>query len=103
MSYRVYGVYPFNTPPKFCDWSYTHQFAYKTIIMPAILKSKRALVESNSSLPMTDELFAELKTTQQLIAKIGEAVDVPVLIAEYEGRKYVSRDTVLAIHDALFT
>ena len=73
----------------------------KTNIMPSILKSTRVLKPSNST-ELTDELFGELSVTQQLLAKIGEAVKVDVMISSFEDRKYVSRESILAIHDALF-
>ena len=72
--------------------------------MSAILKSKRVITVSGGE-KLTDELFAELSVTQQLLAKIGEAVEVDIQIATFKdnGNKYVSRDSIMAIHDALFS
>ena len=61
------------------------------------IKLTRPVTSRSAGVALTDELYGKLSASQQLIAAIGEAVGVDVVIAEYEGRNYVATSTVLAI------
>ena len=65
------------------------------------MKITRKVTGQSSSVEMTDELYDKLSKSQQLIAAIGEALNLKVKIASYEGRNYVSGETVDAIATAL--
>ena len=69
----------------------------------ANLKTNRTFkTASNNTQPMTDELYAELSLGQQFIAATAEALEVPVQVAEYEGRYFIHRETIEAAAEVLF-
>lgn len=61
----------------------------------------RALNVSSKSVKMTDEDYESMSAGNQLLAGLAEALGIVPLIAEYNGNKYVSRETIEAIHEAL--
>lgn len=58
-------------------------------------------VRSQNAVEMTDALYQELSLGQSFIAAVAEAVKVKVTISEYQGRKFVSQETINAAFDAL--
>ena len=64
-------------------------------------KLNRKVTGQSTAVDMTDEIYAELSASQQLIAAIAEALDLPVLVAKYQDRHYVSRQTVDAVASKL--
>jgi hypothetical protein len=58
------------------------------------IKFKRAVTGQTTATTMTDAHYAKLSKSQQFIAALAEALAIPVLISEYEGRLFVSSATV---------
>jgi hypothetical protein len=58
------------------------------------MKLKRVVSGQSTAVDMTDDLYAKLSKSQQLIAAIAESLNIVPKIATYEGRKYVAGDTI---------
>ena len=65
-------------------------------------KASTRTVGGSNATPMSDEQYTAMSGGQQLLAKIGEALGVEVMIAEYEERYFVSRETITAIDSAIW-
>lgn len=69
----------------------------------AKLKSTRGAVTGGSkNVPLTDELYAVLNAGNQFIAKLAEAMNVEVMIGEFNGHNYVARETIVALDETMF-
>jgi hypothetical protein len=61
----------------------------------------RKLSAGTKAEPITDELYDRLSLGNQVLTNIGEDLKIQVLVADYNGNKYLSRETILAIAEAL--
>jgi hypothetical protein len=68
----------------------------------ATMKRAFELKSTGKTFDVTEENFAELSLANQVLTNICRANDIEVKLAEYEGRKYLNRDTILALDNKLF-
>ncbi len=62
----------------------------------------RYAFSGGSTTPLTEEMFADLSGSQQLIANLAEALGVEAKMAKFEDRYFVSRETVEELQNVLF-
>lgn len=65
------------------------------------MKTKRNLAVNNRY-EITDELYNELSSGQQLLAAMAEASGVDMPLAEFQGRYFVPREVVAQLWEIVF-
>lgn len=70
--------------------------------MAKIKSTRSAIVPNSKSEDLTDELYEQLNTGNKFIAKLAEALKIDVQIGDYNGNKYVTRETVIELDQTMF-